>query len=110
MLIKVRGGTTVQHDDALCDTCRHSKIIRGRRLEEHIVFCGGIGLEPVRVTFKVTGCTDYVDDAEPTYHELLEKAWILRPPNKRRAAGFVRSSDLTTQEAAQLFDDPTEKE
>lgn len=106
MLIKVRGGTASHHGDALCETCRHSRIIRGRRLDEEIVFCGGVALEPVPITFKVTACSTYSDDREPSYHELLEKAWILRPSTKRRAAGFVRVTDLEPREAAQIYADP----
>lgn len=110
MLIKVYGGTASQQVDSLCDTCRHSKIIRGRRLEEEVVFCSAIAMEPVKITFKVTTCTDYLDGREPTYHELLEKAWILRPRTKRRAAGFVRAADLTAEEARRFFADPTEQD
>lgn len=110
MLIKVYGGTAVQQDDGLCDTCRHSKIVRGRRLEEEVVFCSAMGIDPQRILFKVTTCTDYVDAREPSYHELLEKAWILRPPTKRRPAGFVRAGELRGEEAALVFSDPTEKE
>ena len=110
MLIKVHDGTTTHHGEPLCQTCRHSTIIRGRRTREELVFCTATGFQPVTITFKVTSCTDYVDVREPTYHELLEKAWILRPATKRRAAGFVRASDLGAAEAARLFTDPTEKE
>ena len=110
MLIKIHGGTPASHDENLCDSCRHSKIIRGRRLEDFIVFCGAIGMEPVRVTFEVATCTDYTDGREPSYHELLEKAWILRPPTRRRAAGFVRATDLDAREAREVFTDPTDKD
>ncbi len=109
MMMKVYGGTGTQQGESMCDTCRHSKIIRGRRLEEELVFCTGIALEPVTIRFKVTACSGYDDDREPSYHELLEKAWILRPPTTRRAAGFVRASDLRGEEARRLFADPTEE-
>jgi hypothetical protein len=108
MLVKVYGGTTVGEGESLCDTCRHSKIMRGRRLEEEIVFCNALCMQTIRITFKVITCTDYIDDREPSYHELMEKAWILRPPSKRRAAGFVRSADLRGDEAARMFEDPTD--
>lgn len=110
MLIKVRDGTPLQHADALCDTCRHATVIRGRRLDEQLVFCRGVAIEPVRITFTVIDCSDYHDVREPTYHELLEKAWILRPSTKRHAAGFVRASDLNPREAARVLADPTERE
>jgi hypothetical protein len=110
MLIKVHNGTPVHHADALCDTCRHGTVMRGRRLDEQIVFCRGVSMEAVRITFTVIDCSDYQDEREPSYHELLSKAWILRPPTKRRAAGFVRASELDAREAARLFADPTEKD
>ena len=111
MLIKVHNGTPVQHADALCDTCRHATVIRGRRLDEQIVFCRGVSMDAVvRITFAVIDCSDYTDEREPTYHDLVAKAWILRPSTKRRAAGFVRATDLDAREAARVFADPTEKE
>jgi hypothetical protein len=103
MLVRVHGGTPVQEGDSLCDTCRHARIVRGRRLDEALVVCGALVMEVVRITFKVTSCTEYSDDREPTYHELFEKAWILRPPTKRRPAGFIRSTDLTPAEVRRIF-------
>ena len=103
MLIKITRGTPVQEEDALCETCRHSRVIRGRRLEDELVICGAMVVRAFRITFKVTSCTEYIDAREPSYSELFEKAWILRPPSKRRAAGFVRASDLSDDEAARLF-------
>jgi hypothetical protein len=110
MLIKVYGGTRVEQSGTLCDTCRHSRIVRGRRLEEEIVFCDAAMMQTVRISFKVTSCTDYADGREPPYHELLDKAWILRPASRRRAAGFVRAADLEAEEACRLFKDPSERE
>ena len=105
MLLKIYGGTPVQEGDSLCDTCRHSRIVRGRRLEDELVVCGALVMEAVRITFKVTSCSEYADGREPTYHELFEKAWILRPQTKRRPAGFIRASDLTPAEARRVFAD-----
>jgi len=110
MLIKVYRGTSVQEGDSLCDTCRHARIVRGRRLDEQIVFCDAMPMHTVRITFKVTSCTDYADDREPSYHELFEKAWILTPASRRRAAGFVRASDLRQDEITKYLNDPTENE
>jgi hypothetical protein len=108
MLVKVYGGTTVGEGESLCDTCRNSRIVRGRRLEEELVFCDAVCMRPIRITFKVTTCTDYIDDREPSYHELMQQAWILRPASKRREAGFVRAADLRGLEAARVFSDPTD--
>ena len=110
MLIKIHNGTPVHHADALCDTCRNATVMRGRRLDEQIVFCRGVSMEAVRITFTVIDCSDYQDERQPCYHELLAKAWILRPSTKRRAAGFVRASELDAREAARLYTDPMEKD
>ena len=100
MLIKVSGGTPVNGDETLCATCGHSRITRGLRLEEELVLCHAAPMETIRITFKVTSCTEYVDGREPSYHELLERAWILRPGSSRRPAGFVRANELHYEELA----------
>lgn len=110
MLIKVHRGTSNDSQGNLCDSCRHSRIIRGHRLEEEIVSCDATPMHTVRITFKVTSCTDYIDEREPSYHELLEQAWILRPASRRRAAGFVRATDLAESEMRRYVMDPTEKD
>lgn len=108
MLMKVYGGTRVQADASLCDTCRFSRIIRGRRFDEEIVFCSALVMPSVQIRFKVASCTEYVDSREPGYHELLEKAWILRPGAKKCAAGFVRAADLSEEEHLALYQHPSD--
>jgi hypothetical protein len=98
MLIKVNGGTPVNGDESLCETCEHARITKGRRLEEELVLCEASTLQSIRITFKVTSCTQYIDAREPSYHELLERAWILKPASTRRPAGFVRASELRYDE------------
>jgi hypothetical protein len=102
MLTKVYGGTSVLEGSSLCDACRYSRIIRGRRFEEEIVFCDASPMNSVRITFKVTSCTEYHDNREPSYIEFFEKAWILCPRSKRRAAGFVRAADLEHDEVIEM--------
>ncbi|HZT78139.1 MAG TPA: hypothetical protein VFA27_15905 [Vicinamibacterales bacterium] len=105
MRIKVDGGTPRHDADSLCDTCRWSRIIRGRTLDEEVVHCDASHMMPMRVTFKVTSCSDYADTRLPSYHELMEQAWILRPATKRRPAGFVRGRDLTYEERMRVISD-----
>ena len=102
-MFKVYGGTPALASTTLCAHCRFARIIRGQRLEDELVFCDAMAMSVVRITFKVTSCSNYMDDREPTIHELLDKAWILRPGTKRRAAGFVRGSELTSAETARLI-------
>ena len=110
MLIKIYGGTRKQGSDNLCESCRCSRIVRGRRNDEEIVFCDAMAMSPVRIGFKVTSCSDYIDAREPSYHELLDKAWILTPGSRRRAAGFVKGSELRESEMHRFMRDPTERE
>lgn len=109
MRVKVEGGTPLHDGESLCDTCRWSRIIRGRTLDEEIVHCDASHMTPMRITFKVTSCSDYTDSRLPSYHELLQRAWILRPGTKRRAAGFVRGSDLGDREIAQIMAESRER-
>lgn len=108
MLTKVYGGTDIQEDESLCATCRYSRTIRGRRLDEELVFCRALIMHAVQIRFKVTSCTEYIDSRVPGYHELLDQAWILRPGTKRRAAGFVRMADLNEDEAVEFFREPVD--
>jgi len=86
MLIKIYGGTRLQEDANLCESCRCARIVRGRRIDEEIVFCNAMAMDPVRIEFKVTSCTDYVT-----------------PKTRRRPAGFVRGSDLEPEEVMQFM-------
>ena len=94
MHIKIHGGTPAGEGKSLCDSCRHSRIVRGRTLDEEIVFCDVSPMKSERITFKVTSCSDYADHCLPTYWELMQEAWILQPGSRKRPAGFVRAQDL----------------
>jgi hypothetical protein len=98
MRVKVYDGTPANDGRSLCNTCRHSTIIRGTTLDEEIVQCNAGVVHGVRITFKVTSCSEYFDDRLPSYFELFEKAWILQPASRKRAAAFVRSSELPEEE------------
>lgn len=39
-----------------------------------MVFCDAMTMHAVRITFKVTSCSDYLDAREPGFHELFAKA------------------------------------
>lgn len=103
MLIKVYGGTRCDPAESLCESCRFSRIIRGRSEDQEIVICDAGGNESTRIAFKVTSCSNYLDSRIPSVGELFEKAWVLRPRTRRRPAGFVRGSDLREREATEFF-------
>lgn len=111
MLIKVYSGTVSHSGDSLCETCRNATITRGPRLEDEIVRCEAQPMShPVLIRFKVTECSAYLDARLPTYAQLLEQAWILRPTSGRRPAGFVRSSDLRDDELRELMSELRDSE
>jgi hypothetical protein len=105
MRIKIHGGTPAHDGNSLCNTCRHGRITRGRSIDEEIVFCDASHMFPVRITFKVTSCSDHSDHNVPSYFELLQQAWILQPESRKRPAGFVRASDLRDEEYARYMSD-----
>jgi hypothetical protein len=98
MHLKVYGGTVTHGDSSLCNTCRHSTIIRGRSLEEKIVECRASMMRSLRIPFKVTSCTTYDDSRLPSYTDLLQSAWILQPRSRRRPAGFIHARELNSAE------------
>jgi hypothetical protein len=105
MRIKVYRGTPPLNDHSLCETCRHSTITRGRRLGEEIIRCDAHSDGTMLVRFVVTQCSAFLDATLPNYSELFEKAWILRPREGKRPAGFVRSSELPVRERYELMRD-----
>ncbi len=105
MQLKVYRGTPPQTGKTLCETCKHSTITRGRRLGEEIIRCEAQTAGTTVVTFIVTACSAYLDVALPSYPELLEKAWVLRPRDGKRPAGFVRTRDLPLEERWELMKD-----
>lgn len=100
MRIKVYGGTQFSHGDSLCQTCRHARITRGRKLDEELIVCNQSHTATILITFRVTSCSGYSDERVPTYYELMQQAWVLQPENSKRGAGFVRASDLRDREVA----------
>jgi hypothetical protein len=103
MRIKVREGTPLHAETSLCTTCRHSRITRGRKLDEEIVYCSASHIQAAQITFKVMSCSAYSSRTEPTYYELMQQAWILQPGSRRRPSGFVRASDLRDEELARCM-------
>ena len=91
---------TVRHDQpSLCRSCANASIVQGETLDQRIVECRISYRYFRRISFRVTSCTDYVDGSQPSYVELVQRAWILRPyATRRRPAGFIRGRDLSPRE------------
>jgi hypothetical protein len=98
MLRKIYGGTVRNDEKSLCSNCRFATIVRGQTLDDEVVHCQSITTRGMRVTFKVTSCTSHSDMDQPTYMQLLEDAWILKPGSKKRPPGFVKHSELKAEE------------
>jgi hypothetical protein len=103
MKLQVYGETTSHSDEPLCRTCTHSRIIRGRSLDEEIIECRILGYGHRRITFRVTSCSDYTDARLPSIMELMENAWVLRRGSKRRPAGFIHGKDVRAEELLQMM-------
>lgn len=101
MHLKIHRGTVPHSNETLCATCSYSTIIRGRSLDEEIIACNRPIRVSLRITFRVTSCSDYVDGRLPSMYQLTENAWILRKGSKRRAAGFVHGRDLKVEELSE---------
>ena len=67
---------------------KRPRITRGRALNEEMVICRASHLHAERIPFKVTACSAYSDEREPTYYELPQQAWILQPGNRGRPGRF----------------------
>ena len=102
MRLKVQNGTVANGETSLCGTCRYAMIVRGRSLDEEIVQCRA-GIRGLRVTFKVTSCSGYVDERQPSVMQMMEAAWVLQPGSRRRPAGFVRGAELQQEEMAGIM-------
>jgi hypothetical protein len=102
--IKVRGGTADHAQRSLCESCRWSTVIRGKKLGDEIVECGQL-YEERRIAFSVASCTGYNDRNRPSLREMEELAWILRSDPVRNQVGFVRSSRLSNDERYVLEED-----
>jgi hypothetical protein len=101
---------TVRHDQpSLCRTCANASIVHGETPDQRIVDCRLSYRHARRIVFRVTSCTDYVDGSQPSYLELLRRAWILRPYAPRRhAAGFVHGRDLSPREVDRVMGEMSE--
>ena len=99
MKIRIKNETTA--DDTLCVTCRYGYIIQGHRLRDRIVRCSRL-IRDNRVPFSVKSCSDYSDRRRASLSDMREIAWLLRTDGHRRPVGFVRPSDMTSDEQDSL--------
>ena len=103
MKLKVLRGTTAHDTRPLCESCSHSRIIKGERLDDHITYCCYINDRIV--PFKVLECNAWEEKNKVGMHEMAKMAWVItgdkkggKPgfmsPNERKAAG-VKVGNLT---------------
>ena len=92
MSFNIKDGT--RPDIRLCDTCKHSQIIKGSQQGQEIVHClaGGFS-RPWNVPFKVVECSDHSAKNSLDRYDAEKIAWIIEvkagkfmgfvPPKKR---------------------------
>lgn len=102
-LRKIYGGTPAGNESR-CDTCVYSRIIRGYAESEKITICDRL-YEPMRVPFKVSECSDYVNKCLPSIEAMEAIAWYIRPKSSDSRAGFVVAA---RQDEAQTAQEPEE--
>lgn len=96
MSVKVKDGTPL-HGPPLCETCVHAHIERGFCQNEMAIFCQATWPEH-RVQFRVRECSGYLERKRQNLKQMEDMAWVLRPREGKRVAGFVRLSDLPEDE------------
>jgi hypothetical protein len=69
------------------------------------IFCDASHTDSARATFKLISCSDYSHRSVPSYWKVMRQAWILQPASAKRAAGFVRATDLRDEEYARHISD-----
>jgi len=93
MRLKIQDGTADNGGPALCLTCRHATIVKGRSLNDEIIECDRLS-DGTRITFSVTSCSEYADRRRASLYEMEQIAWILRSDPKKNTIGFVKASEL----------------
>lgn len=97
MKLKIQRGTVTDTGRSLCESCRHSTIIRGHKLDHELTFCTKIRAEyddsKGRVPFAVSSCSEYDNKATPELWEMKQIAWRLRTDTSGRKIGFMSPDD-----------------
>jgi hypothetical protein len=89
----VYGGTPVG-TESKCDSCIHSRVIRGYAESEHVTLCDRVWEQPIRMHFKVRECSDYSDKRLPSVEEMKKIAWMLVTKSAGKPIGFVSAEEF----------------
>ena len=100
---KVYGGTKVG-DASQCDSCAHAHVVRGYSEMEKFTFCDYL-YPAVRIPFKVSECTNYLDTRLPDFDDMEQIALDLTWVKPSRPAGFKSSSAAKNGSAEDEEDD-----
>ena len=114
MKIKVDKGTPLHAARSLCETCSHSTIVKGEKLDEEVVVCHQIGMNGQRITFKVTECNSWEQKHRVRVSEMAKIAWIINTDTKVGPIGFmspakrkekgIKVGDLETPDGTKHYD------
>jgi hypothetical protein len=107
---KVYGGTPLG-GDSKCDTCAHGRLIKGYAESERIVLCDRYW-DPIRITFKVAECSEYLDRRLPRFDDLEEIALDITVERGRKVSGFATAGakEKTAQQSETEEADKEEQE
>jgi hypothetical protein len=86
---KVYGGTKVG-DASLCESCAHAHAVQGYSEMEKLTFCNYL-YPAVRIPFKVSECTNYLNARLPDFDDMEKIALDLTWVKPSRPAGFKNS-------------------
>ncbi len=88
----------------LCNSCRHRQTVRTQFSEANL--CRAFSTGPrihMRLTKKVTECSEYTNANQPTLYEMRTTAYYLT--TKGRAIGFIPWGKLSKEQQALIDDD-----
>lgn len=87
MRLKVYRGTPRHSEYALCNSCSHSRIIKGERLDDQRTYCNHFA-EEIEVPFKVLECNQWSEKNKANIQDMAKMAWVIAP-KKGDKPGFV---------------------
>ena len=76
-------GERTRSEKRLCDTCRHSLVVKGTKQSDEKVYCNVPISGTVVHPFRVVECSDYVSKIGMTLYEAEDKGWVLETKGGR---------------------------
>lgn len=84
---KVQDGTPL-HSENLCESCSQCAHFTGHAVSQDIRICQAVYESPMRLTYPIYKCTEYLRRKDPTLRDMKEIAWIVRTSVTGNTIGF----------------------